>query len=430
MASSQTLLSFLLLLLLSVLSLTSSSRPPTTALVLPVSKHSSLQYTTTIIYRTPPVPLRVVLDLSGPFLWLTCGPTYNSTTYHSAHCHSPLCPLSHNGHKLCNNNNNDTCTVLSQNVFTSKVSKMELGEDVLSLNSTNGFYTTSVASILQFPFLCAPEFLSKGLEAAAAGVVGLGHGRLGLPELLSDAFNLGRKFAICLPSSRNDVGVLFFGDGPYVFSPGIDVSKLLISTPLIKRATGMGNMTIRAQRRGKTGNLKAQRHPFYSYNYYFRVKYMRVKGKRVPLSSSLLAKISTVSPYTTMESSIYRSLTKMFLEEALAANATRVAPRGPFGICFVINEARPMPFIDLVLQSEEVFWRILETNSMVEMGNGTSCLGFLDGGVNTGSSITIGSRQLEDNLLQFDLVSSKLGFTNTLLFRETNCASFNFASVV
>jgi hypothetical protein len=35
-------------------------------------------------------------------------------------------------------------------------------------------------------------------------------------------------------SKTKSNGVLFFGDGPYVFLPRIDVSKFLIFTPLIE----------------------------------------------------------------------------------------------------------------------------------------------------------------------------------------------------
>ncbi|KAL3626099.1 GLC7-interacting protein 2 [Castilleja foliolosa] len=56
------------------------------------------------------------------------------------------------------------------------------------------------------------------------------------------------------------------------------------------------------------------------------------------------------------------------------------------------------------------------------------CLGFLDGGLSPRTAIVIGGYQLEDNLLQFDLAASRLGFSATLLGRQTTCANFNFTS--
>nr|VDD53618.1 unnamed protein product [Brassica oleracea] len=40
----------------------------------------------------------------------------------------------------------------------------------------------------------------------------------------------------------------------------------------------------------------------------------------------------------------------------------------------------------------------------------------------------IGGLQLEDNLIEIDLAKNTLGFSSTLLERQTNCANFNFTS--
>ena len=106
----------------------------------------------------------------------------------------------------------------------------------------------------------------------------------------------------------------------------------------------------------------------------------------------------------------------------------------PFRACFSskhIGGTRvgpSVPQIDFVLQSESVFWRIFGANSMVQVSNDVLCLGFVDGGLKPRTSIVIGGHQLEDNLLQFDLATSRLGFSSSLLFRQTTCANFNFTS--
>ncbi|KHN18889.1 Basic 7S globulin [Glycine soja] len=56
------------------------------------------------------------------------------------------------------------------------------------------------------------------------------------------------------------------------------------------------------------------------------------------------------------------------------------------------------------------------------------CLGFVNGGENPRTSIVIGGYQLEDNLLQFDLATSRLGFSSLLYGSRTTCANFNFTS--
>ncbi|CAK9160111.1 unnamed protein product [Ilex paraguariensis] len=430
MASSQIYTFSLFLLFLP--SLTLSQKPSQiNALVLPITKHAlNLQYVTSISQRTPLVLIDLVVDLGSPFLWVSCDPsTYNSSSYRPTQCNSTQCS-SYNPKPICSTNN--TCILFSENAFTSKVSAGNLSEDVLSLQATDGLNPVSMVTLPNFLFSCAPDFLSQGLAKGAKGIAGLGWSPIGVPTQLARAFKLSRKFAICLPPSTNSSGVIFLGDGPYVLLPGIDISKILIYTPLVV------NPRISASRTSHS-------EPLHSGEYHIGVKSIRVNGKKVPLNSSLLkidkrgfggTKISTVNPYTTLETSIYKSVTSMIIRETMAANVSRVAAVAPFNVCFSTRNnnvalTRPaMPVIDLMLQDDLVFWRIFETNSMVPMRDDIVCLGFLDGGMKPRTSIVIGAYQLEDNFLQFDLIRSRLGFTSSLLLRQTSCASFNFTSGV
>ncbi|KAF8394443.1 hypothetical protein HHK36_020651 [Tetracentron sinense] len=69
-------------------------------------------------------------------------------------------------------------------------------------------------------------------------------------------------------------------------------------------------------------------------------------------------------------------------------NITRVAAVAPFGVCFSSKNivstrvGLAVPSIDLVLQSESVFWRIFGANSMVQVSDNVICIGFVDGGLN------------------------------------------------
>ena len=67
-------------------------------------------------------------------------------------------------------------------------------------------------------------------------------------------------------------------------------------------------------------------------------------------------------------------------------------------------------------------------NSMVQVNDNVLCLGIVNGGEKATTSIVIGGYQLEDNLLQFDLASSRLGFSSLLYGSMTTCANFNFTS--
>ncbi|PRQ38799.1 putative aspartic peptidase A1 family, xylanase inhibitor [Rosa chinensis] len=227
-------------------------------------------------------------------------------------------------------------------------------------------------------------------------MAGLSRSKIGLPSQFAAAFSFRRKFAICLSSSK---GVAFFG------------------------------LTI---------CFRVQ-----SAEYFIGVRSIKISGKHVSLNTSLLTvdangyggtKISTVNPYSVLETSLYNPVINAFVKELKRNNIRKVASVAPFGACFntkdiATTRAGPVvPPIDLVLQSESVYWRIVGANSMVSVSNEVLCLGFVDGGVDQRTSIVIGGHQMEDNLLLFDLAANKLGFSSSLLSRQTSCANFNFTS--
>ena len=102
-------------------------------------------------------------------------------------------------------------------------------------------------------------------------------------------------------------------------------------------------------------------------------------------------------------------------------NITRVASVAQFEFCYSLKTmhstlvGESVPNIDLVLQKGNTRWSIFGANLMVQMRDGVLCLGFVNGGEKPRTSIVIGGYQLENNLLQFDLASSRLGFSSSLL---------------
>ncbi|KAL8513566.1 hypothetical protein ACS0TY_012873 [Phlomoides rotata] len=425
-----------LLLTISIGYCQTSFRPD--ALVLPVRKDAStLQYVTMINQRTPLVPLNLVLHLGGQFLWVDCDNNYMSSSYRPVRCRSAQCSLARstacgdcfNGPRPgCNNN---TCGVNPDNPFTRTATGGELAEDVISVRSTDGVNPGQLATVPRFLFSCAPTFLLTGLARGATGLAGLGRARIGVPSLFSAAFSFRRKFAVCLPSATASNGVVFFGDGPYRLLGGIpnfDAGALLIYTPLIINPVS-------------TASASSQGEP--STEYFIRVNSVRINNNAVPINGTLLTidaegnggtKISTVNPYTLLETSIYRAFTAAYIREAAGRNISRVAGVAPFDVCFSsenVGSTRvgpAVPYIDLVLQGQNAIWTITGSNSMVSVNDDVLCLGFLDGGVNPRTAIVIGGYQLQDNLLQFDLAANRLRFSATLLGRQTTCANFNFTS--
>lgn len=410
---------------------TTSFRPK--AVVLPVTKDTStLQYTTQLQQRTPLVPIKLTIDIGGKFLWVDCDQGYVSSSYKPSHCHSAQCNLARS--KACGECssspkpgcNNNTCSLFPYNPFIRTSTIGELAQDVISLQSTNGFNPSKVVSVPKVIFNCGSTFLLEGLASGVKGIVGLGRDKIGIPLQFASAFSFNRKFAICLSSSTTSKGVIFFGNEPYVLLPGIDVSKSLVYTPLIFNPVS------------STAGFEGEP----SSDYFIGVKGIKINNKFVKFNTSLLSidkegnggtKISTVNPYTVLEASIYNAVVNAFVK--VLSGISRVEAISPFGACFnssKIGSTRvgpAVPSIDLVLQNEKVFWRIFGANSMVRVKDDVLCVGFVDGGVNPRTSIVIGGYQLENNLVQIDLASSRLGFSSSLLFRQTTCSNFNFTSI-
>ncbi|XP_010481702.1 PREDICTED: basic 7S globulin-like [Camelina sativa] len=436
MASSPT--TFFSVIVLFLFSLSSSSAAKTSssfrpkALILPVTKdRSTLQYKTVINQRTPLVPASLVFDLGGRELWVDCDKGYVSTTYRSPRCHSAVC--SRAGSTSCGTCfsppspgcSNNTCGAIPDNSVSGWAASGEFAIDVVSIQSTNGSNPGPFVKIPNLIFGCGSTSLLKGLAKGAVGMAGMGRHNIGLPSQFAAAFSFNRKFAVCLTSGK---GVAFFGNGPYVFLPGIQISRLQ-TTPLLTNPVSSASAYSQGEK---------------SSEYFIGVTAIKIVDKKVPISSKLLkinrstgfggTKISSVNPYTVMESSIYNSFTSEFVRQAAARNITRVASVKPFGACFstknvgVTRVGYAVPEIQLVLHSKDVVWRIFGANSMVSVRDDVICLGFVDGGVNAKTSVMIGGFQLEDNLVEFDLASNRFGFSSTLLGRRTNCANFSFTS--
>ncbi|KAI3874994.1 hypothetical protein MKW98_019567 [Papaver atlanticum] len=430
--------SFLLFSTFVFLSLSSlSSSQPTSfrpkALVLPITKDAStLQYLTQIKQRTPLVPIDVVVDLGGQFLWVDCEQGYVSSTYKPARCGSAQCSLASKSPGCgtcfspprpgCNNN---TCGLFPGNTITQTSTSGELASDVLSVQSTDGSNPGASVTVKQFIFNCAPTSLLDGLAKGVKGMTGFGREKIGLPSQFSAAFSFPRKFAMCLSSGK---GVMFFGDGPYVLQPEKEISSSLQYTPLLINPVSTAGTFSQGEK---------------SVEYFIGVKSIRIDEKEVPMNKNLLSittdgvggtKISTVNPYTVMETSIYKAVVDAFTKAAEARNISRVASVAPFGTCFSRKNVlstrlgAAVPTIELVLQNEKTIWRIFGANSMVQVNDDVLCLGFVDGGANPRTSIVLGGYQLENNLLQFDIARSRLGFSSLLFGRQTTCSNFDFTT--
>ncbi|KAL8162663.1 hypothetical protein V2J09_014152 [Rumex salicifolius] len=366
------------------------------SLHLPVTKHAvTNQYLTRIRLGSEPVPATLVVDISSPSLWLVDCVSGSPVPSLSIPCSSAGDPTQPPPPPAT------TCTVLSTNPVSKLAGRGELVSDSISLRSLNG--QSQFNQIEDFLFICAPKFLANGFAGGVRGVFGLGRAsRISPVFQFAHQLNLPGKFSLCLPGKNGD-GMIFAGKAPDRIT---EITKSLVYTPLLERESGSSD------------------------EYYIRVKSIKISNKKLSLpgSNQIRAKLSTIDPSTKLASDIYKTFIKAFERAGDALNLARVETREPYGLCYgaAENTVEAVPGVDLVLQSEMVRWRINGRNSMVDMGDGVMCLGFVDGRSDLDDGeIVIGAHQLEDVLMEFDLRSGMLGFSSSLLDKATSCGELS-----
>ncbi|KAL7151374.1 hypothetical protein ABFS83_04G026400 [Erythranthe nasuta] len=396
------------------------------AFLAPLTKDWSTQkYMITVYLNTPPRPTNLVLDLGASFTLMDCS----SAAYHSSptpcgssFCSSPPCK------KVCSTEPGPLLSLTRKPPLTGQPF---IGS--LSMPITDGRNPGRLGLIPKFVLSCTERSLLKGVIAKdAAGLAGLGRSNLSIPAQVSNFTSQNSVFALCLSGSPSAPGVAFFGStGPYFISE-IDLSKFLNYTPLLPNPSTSGSTVV------------SYANP--SNEYFIGLTDIKVNGKALDFDRALLrfnekgnggTKLSTVTPYTTLQSTIFTALTEAFVNESAALNLTVTGAVKPFRVCYKADDVMStrvgpgFPTVDLVMQSDDVIWRIFGANSMVRIFRDDVdvwCLGFLDGGSHPKSTVVIGGHQMEDNLLQFDLESKRLGFSSSLLVHGTMCGNFNFTT--
>ncbi|KAL4567657.1 hypothetical protein LXL04_023247 [Taraxacum kok-saghyz] len=248
---------------------------------------------------------------------------------------------------------------------------------------------------------CAPISMFDSFPENVTGVMAFSTSRYAFPAYLFQPFT--KTLGICLPSLLSTQGVMFMGSGPYYLLPNsdVDIRSLLSYTPLLSHRDSFG--------------------------YFIAVKEIVVKGRSIDVSNSS-TKLSTIEPYTIMRTDIYKQVVHMF--SIATMGILRARPVAPFGLCLK-NRIKGTRFSfqipDIVLGFEDgKKWRISSSNSMKQVKKDVACLAFVDGGAESEHGIVIGTFQMEDNFLLFDLENSSLGFSSSLLRNKTSCANFNF----
>lgn len=340
--------------------------------VFPVTKDLPTgQYVAQIRLGDSSEPVKLVVDLAGSLLWFDCSSGHVSTSRSLISGGSSGCLKAKVGNDRVSSSRRDhnaDCDLLVRNGAVGITARGELARDILPFGSVASPGTVDLL------FACAPPSLLRGLASGAQGLMGLGKAQISLPSQLAAETNERRRLTIYL-SPLN--GVVSTSSVEEVF--GAAASRSLVYTPLLTVSSG---------------------------TYVINVKSMRVSGEKLSVDGPLAAELSTVVPYTMLESSIYAVFAEAYTKAA--TEATSVASVAPFELCYT-SEVE-LPAVDLALQSEMVRWRIQGRNLIVDVGGGVRCLGILDGGSSPVSPIIMGGLQLEDFVLDFDLGNSMMGF--------------------
>jgi len=406
-----------------------NSNPKPNLLVLPVQQDASTGlHWANIHKRTPLMQVPVLLDLNGKHLWVNCEQHYSSSTYQAPYCHSTQCSRAnaHTCHTCvssfrpgCHNN---TCGLMSANPVTQQTAMGELAQDVLAIYAINGPKPGPMVTIPQFLFSCAPSFLAqKGLPNNVQGVAGLAHSPISLQNQLSSHFGLKCQFTMCLSRYPNSNGAILFGDASnnmhfgqgnnYNNKNNPNLFNNLIYTPL--------TITQQGEYRVHVTSIRLNQHTV------------------VPVSEPMLSSypegvmggtlISTSVPYTILQHSLFEAFTQVFAKQY--PRQAQVNAVAPFGMCFDSKRINQALSVEFVMDRPDVVWRISGENLMVQPRNGVSCLAFVNGGLHPKAAITIGTRQLEENMMTFDLPRSRLGFSNSLNSHGMKCSDlFDFTN--
>ncbi|KAL6853464.1 hypothetical protein ACP4OV_019493 [Aristida adscensionis] len=390
-------------------------------LATPVTKDAA-----TSLYTSPLRGGRpLVLDLSGPLIWTTCGGAHPTLECHHPECahahshHPPGCP--HNGYGVADEEDRFRCkcTAHPHNAITGASATADLTRVKLSANATDGgnpLYPVSFSAVAS----CAPGTHLAGLPAGAVGVAGLAGARLALPAQVARTQRLPGKFLLCLP--RRGAGVAIFGGGPLFIPP----------------PAGLGDLTARLT---YTPLLSKKGDPAY----YLPVNGIAVDKARLPLPGDALAGggggvvLDTKAPYTALRADVYRQVVDAF-NRTLGRDDARRPAVAPFELCYDGNRLGPtrigylVPDVDLMLEGGKN-WTLTGRSSMVDLPDGPACFAFVKmggkrrGGYGKGPApaVVIGGFQMEDNVLQFDLEKKQLGFGLTPWFEP--CNNFNFTRV-
>ncbi|KAG8363249.1 hypothetical protein BUALT_Bualt19G0002500 [Buddleja alternifolia] len=338
------------------------------------------EYFTRLGIGTPAKYVYMVLDTGSDVVWIQCSPCRKcytqadpvfdpkrSTSFLGVSCASPLCRrLDSPG---CNNHRKCLYQVsYGDGSFT-------VGE---FSTETLTFRRTKVDNVA---LGCGHD--NEGLFVGAAGLLGLGRGKLSFPTQAGNRF--GRKFSYCLVdrSASSKPSSMVFGESA--------VSKNAVFTPLLTN-------------------------PKLDTFYYLGLSGISVGGTRVPGISESLFKLDAVgnggvivdsgTSVTRLTRPAYVALRDAF--RAGASNLKRAPDFSLFDTCFDLSGKTEVKVPTVVLHFGGADVSLPASNYLIPVdSNGKFCFAFA--GTMSGLSI-IGNIQQQGFRVVFDLASNRVGF--------------------
>ncbi|KAI3790639.1 hypothetical protein L2E82_03834 [Cichorium intybus] len=407
--------------------------PPYSSVIAPVHKHTdaakplySVQIMTAYV-NMQYLHANFLIDVDAPFIWHDCIVQWNiypGSCPPNTLCTSPVsceefqCTSVRTSYSYqkpsCSPPNNDstlpgwgycTCPVNVVDPVTGSCGQANLNYDDFTVNTSDGKNVFTGLYGAYPNAACAPSSAFQSFPANVTGVMALSSSPYALPAYLFQP--LKKVIGLCLPSTLSTSGVLFYGNSPYYLLPqkDVDIRSYLSYTPLIK-------------------------HPD-SFGYFIGVNNIVIKKRSISIPANATTKISTLDPYTILRTDIYNPVVRRF--QMVTKRIPPAKPVPPFGLCFSTSTngtqaALRVPDIDFSLP-EGKKWTMSTANSIKQVTKDVSCLALVDGGATSEPAIVIGTFQMEDNFLVFDLENSTFGFSSSLLRKQTSCSNFNFTLV-
>ncbi|XP_057805826.1 aspartyl protease family protein 2-like [Salvia miltiorrhiza] len=339
------------------------------------------EYFTRIGIGTPPRYGYMVLDTGSDVVWVQCSPCRKcyaqtdpifdpkkSSSFSGVSCASPLCRRLDspgcNGRRKC----------LYQVAYGD--GSFTVGE---FSTETLTFRRAKVSSIA---FGCGHD--NEGLFVGAAGLLGLGRGKLSFPTQAGGRF--GRKFSYCLvdrSASSNPSSMVFGGSAA--------ASRSAAYTPLL-------------------------RNPKLDTFYYVGLSGISVGGARVAGITASLFKLDAIgnggvildsgTSVTRLTRPAYAALRDAFV--AGAPNLKRASEFSLFDTCFDLSGKTEVKVPTVVLHFEGADVSLPASNYLIPVdGDGKFCFAFA--GTASGLSI-IGNIQQQSFRVVFDLAGNRVGF--------------------